>query len=144
MPKMVLVVANQTLLGNELLGAVQAKREEEAATVFHLLVPATHPKGAWSEGSVHASMQARLDEGRAHFAEHGIEVTGEIGDANPIQAVSDVLLRENFDEIVISTLPQGPSHWLRADVPSRLRRNLSQPVTHVVTPVPDTHAIPRR
>ena len=143
MPKMVLVVANQTLLGSELLGAVQAKREKDRDAVFHLLVPATHPKGAWSEGSVHADMQSRLDEGRAHFKEHGIEVTGEIGDANPIQAVNDVLLRENFDEIIISTLPPGPSHWLRADVPSRVRRNLTLPVTHVVAPSVDTHAIPR-
>ena len=139
----ILVVANQTLLGDELLRAVQAKREEDRDSQFHLLVPASHPKGAWSEGSVQATMQPRLDEGKAHFAEHRIEVTGEIGDSNPIQAVSDVMLREQFDEIIISTLPQGPSHWLRADVPTRLRRHFSQPVTHVVAPSVDTHAIPR-
>ena len=141
--RIVLVVANQTLLGEELLKAVRAKREEDPETEFHLLVPATHPKGAWSEGSVHAAMKARLDEGRAHFADHGIEVTGEIGDANPVQAVGDVLLREQFDEIVISTLPPGPSHWLKADVPTRLKRHFPQPVTHVVAPAADMHAIPR-
>ena len=139
----ILVVANQTLLGDELLRAVQAKREEDRDSQFHLLVPASHPRGAWSEGSVHAAMQPRLDEGRAHFAEHGIEVTVEVGDANPVQAVSDAMLREEFDEIIISTLPQGPSHWLRADVPTRLRRHFSQPVTHVVAPSVDSHAIPR-
>src|SRR4051794_18711804 len=46
----ILVVANQTLLGDELLGTVQARREQDPETSFHLLVPATHPKTAWSEG----------------------------------------------------------------------------------------------
>jgi len=141
--RLILVVANQTLLGDELLRAMQAKREEDGDTLFHLLVPEHHPKGAWSEGQVHATTKARLAEARGHFAEQGIEVTGEIGDANPIQAVSDVMLRESFDEIIVSTLPAGPSHWLRADVPSRLRRHFSQPVTHVVAPGVDAHAIPR-
>jgi hypothetical protein len=139
----ILVVANQTLLGDELLGAVQRKREEDSQSVFHLLIPATHPRGAWSEGSVQAATAHRLAEGTAHFAAHGIDVTGEIGDPNPIQAVSDVMLRETFDEIIVSTLPAGPSHWLRADVPSRLRRHFSQPVTHVAAHAADMHAIPR-
>jgi nucleotide-binding universal stress UspA family protein len=139
----ILVVANQTLLGDELLGAVQAKRDGDPEAVFHLLVPATHPRGAWSEGSVHAATEAQLAAGKAHFAEHGIEATGEIGDANPIQAVNDVMLRQTFDEIIVSTLPPGPSHWLRADVPSRIRRHFSQPVIHVEAKAVDTHAIPR-
>jgi hypothetical protein len=58
-------------------------------------------------------------------------VTGEIGDANPVHAVGDVLLRDTFDEIIISTLPQGPSAWLRQDAPSRIRRLYGVPVTHV-------------
>ena len=127
-----LVVANKTLLSDELLDAVRSRMEERPCE-FHLLVPVSHPWRAWSDGSIKAAARERLEEGRAHFAEHGIECTGEIGDANPVFAVTDILLRERFDEIVISTLPSGPSAWLHQDVPARLRRIVSMPVTHVVT-----------
>jgi hypothetical protein len=130
-----LVVANKTLLSDELLDAVRSRAEERPCE-FHLLVPASHPWRAWSDGSIKAAARERLEEGQAHFAEHGIECTGEIGDANPVFAVTDLLLRERFDEILISTLPSGPSAWLHQDVPARLRRIVNVPVTHVVTVAP--------
>lgn len=125
-----LVVANVTLLDDTLLEAVRAKQAAGDCR-FHLLVPAAHPKGAWTEGAVRATAEERLGEGIRHFRDHGIEVTGEIGDANPVHAVGDILLRDSFDEIIISTLPQGPSAWLRQDAPSRIRRLHGIPVTHV-------------
>ncbi|MDQ1396438.1 MAG: hypothetical protein QOG64_1697 [Acidimicrobiaceae bacterium] len=130
--RMCLVVANQTLLGEELLQALLAKRDREHDCQFHLLVPENHPRGSWTEGMVHSVAAEQLEKGRIHFAEHGIEVTGEVGDANPIQAVGDILRRDPFDEIIVSTLAPGPSRWLRADVPTRLRRHFSLRVTHVM------------
>ena len=130
-----LVVANKTLLSEELLDAIRARKDERPCE-FYLLVPASHPWRAWSDGSIKAAARERLAEGIAHLAEHGIDCTGEIGDANPVFAVTDILLRERFDEIVISTLPSGPSAWLHQDVPARLRRIVTMPVTHVVTAAP--------
>jgi GABA permease len=100
------------------------------------LVPVSHPWRQWSDGSIKAAARDRLAEGCAMLAEHGMACTGEIGDANPVFAVSDLLLRERFDEIIISTLPSGPSAWLHQDVPGRLRRIVSIPVTHVITAAP--------
>src|SRR5438874_704323 len=137
-----LVVANKTLLSDELLDAVRSRMEERACE-FYLLVPASHPWGSWSDGSVKAAARQRLDEGIAFFAEHGIECTGEIGDANPVFAVTDLLLRDRFDEILISTLPSGPSAWLHQDVPARLRRIVSMPVAPVVTAAPQRAVSPR-
>ena len=125
-----LVVANVTLLDDTLLEAVRSKQAGDESR-FHLLVPAAHPKGAWTEGAVRVTAEERLGEGLRHFRDHGIEVTGEIGDANPVAAVGDVLLRDSFDEIIISTLPPGPSAWLHQDAPSRMRRLYGLPVTHV-------------
>ena len=125
-----LVVANETLLDDTLLEAVRAKMGAGECR-FHLLVPASHPQGQWSEGSIRKPAQERLEEGLCHFRAYGVEVTGEIGDSNPVHAVGDVVLREPFDEVIISTLPAGPSHWLRQDAPSRIRRVLDLPVTHV-------------
>jgi hypothetical protein len=51
--------------------------------------------------------------------------------------VADVLRREPFDEIIVSTLPRGVSRWLRQNVLRRMAR-FDLPVTHVVAePVTD-------
>jgi len=127
-----LIVANKTLESEELLRAVLARRDRDPCQ-FHLLVPATHPWGAWSHGSVRATTKERLAEGIAYFAEHGIECDGDIGDVNPVRATTDLMAHTHFDEIIISTLPVGPSRWIHEDVPARLRRSVHVPVTHVAT-----------
>ncbi len=128
-----LVVAHETLLDDTLLEAVRAKQAAAPGdSRFHLLVPAKHPKGAWTEGGVRRTADERLSEGLRHFRDHGVEVTGEVGDSNPVHAVNDVFIREPFDEVVISTLAPGPSAWLHQDVPTRIRRMHGVPVTHVV------------
>ena len=38
-----------------------------------------------------------------------------------------------FDELVISTLPQRASKWLKLDLPSKAERATGLPVTHVET-----------
>ncbi|MGH2686268.1 MAG: hypothetical protein ACRDJP_12450, partial [Actinomycetota bacterium] len=62
----------------------------------------------------------------------GAEVIGGVGDANPLQAIGDVLRDWSFDEVVLSTLPAGASRWLRQDLPHRVERQFKLPVTHVV------------
>lgn len=57
-------------------------------------------------------------------------MTGEVGSADPLAAIQDVLGRERFDELVISTQPQRFSRWLRLDLPSKAR-GLGLPVTHI-------------
>src|SRR3954447_7286135 len=129
------VVATKALISGELLDALR-NRKAERPCEFHILVPASHPWRAWSEGSIRAAARERLSEGLDYFVEHDVQCTGEIGDANPVFAVTDILLRDRFDEIIISTLPSGPSAWLHQDVPARLRRIVNVPVTHVVTAAP--------
>lgn len=60
----------------------------------------------------------------------GAEVTGEVGDADPMAALQDTLHARHFDEVIISTLPRRMSRWLRLDLPSKAR-GLGLPVTHV-------------
>jgi hypothetical protein len=60
----------------------------------------------------------------------GSEVTGSIGDAEPLMAIHDAVNMNSFDEIIISTLPLGMSRWLKLDLISKARA-LGLPVTHV-------------
>jgi GABA permease len=128
-----LVVANRTLGGDHLIDALR-QRIGHGECAIHVLVPASHTStGAfWTEGEAMAHAQEQLDHAMARFRELGCEVTGEVGDASPVRAVGDVLLHDSFDEIILSTLPPGPSRWLRQDVVHRLQRGVDIPVTHVV------------
>ena len=126
-----LVVANQTVGGEHLLDQLRSRMTEGPCT-FHVVVPASHPSGAWSEGQVISAATARLEEAMARFREVGAEVTGEVGDASPLRAVGDALIAASYDEIILSTFPPGPSRWLKQDVVHRIQRLYSLPVTHVV------------
>lgn len=130
----ILVVANRTLGGDHLLDLLRERLKAEQCSI-HVLVPASPDPHEWASterdelAAASARMQAALDRFRAL----GCEVTGEVGDIRPVDAVGDVLRREPFDEVVVSTLPPGPSRWLGADIISRLERAVEVPVTHAIS-----------
>lgn len=61
----------------------------------------------------------------------GVSVDGRVGDADPVRAVETALKGSQFDEIIVSTLPNRISRWLRQDLPRRLENKTGLPVTHV-------------
>jgi hypothetical protein len=68
----------------------------------------------------------------ARLADAGIEARGEVGDAEPLQAIEDALRTFGADEIIISTHPEGRSHWLEKGVVTGARERFAVPITHVV------------
>jgi hypothetical protein len=60
-----------------------------------------------------------------------MKAEGVVGDADPVQAVSEVWRPGRFDEVIVSTLPGQTSRWLRWDVPYRIGALTDLPVTHV-------------
>ena len=74
----------------------------------------------------------RLDDQLMQLLEAGATPTGEVGQPDPLAAIGSVLERASFDEILLSTLPASMSRWLRMDLPSRLERRFTVPITHVV------------
>jgi hypothetical protein len=129
-----MVVAHRTLVEDHLLDHVRGLCERGECT-FHLVVPVTHPLGKWSEGEVDAAAEAKLEEGEQAFRAIGAEVTGEVGDANPVYAVATALRGkpdEDWAGIIVSTLPPGISRWLGLDAVSRIKREFDLPVTHLV------------
>jgi len=130
----VLVVANQTACGDELLEAVRA-RMVAGPCRFTLLVPATppHEHATWTEGEARAIARRRMEQAIASFAAIGADVDGVVGDASPVRAIDDVLLERPHDEILLSTLPPGISRWLRKDLPQRVSQRFGLPVTTIIS-----------
>jgi GABA permease len=128
-----LVVANQTLGGEPLLAAIRELLRAGPCT-FRIVVPATRlPGRTWTEGDARVTAQARLEQALAKFGALGAEVEGEVGDANPILAIEDVIREHGpFDRIVLSTLAPGASRWLRLDLPHRVEAQFGIPVRHVI------------
>ena len=105
---------------------------------MHLVVPVTHPFGAFSEASLQAEAQKVLEQGSTGIREldptGSIDVTGEVGDANPVYAAEVVKNRgEQIDEVIVSTLPKATSRWLLRNVPRKMERLFPDiDVTHLM------------
>ncbi len=76
-----------------------------------------------------------MDASLAKLRSLGIDARGEIGDAQPLQAIEDALRTFGPDEIIISTHPEGRSHWLEIGVVTGARERFAVPITHVVVDV---------
>ena len=130
-----LVVAHRTLVDEHVLDHVRSLCAAGDCR-FHLVVPVHHPRDhAWSDGEVEVAARRRLDEGLTAFQAAGAEVTGEVGDANPVYAVTTALRSRPADDwagVIVSTLPRGVSRWLGLDVVSRVEREVDLPVTHLL------------
>jgi hypothetical protein len=119
----VLAVANVTADSDELLDALRARSEAGAVRVT-LLVPCT--------GGARRSAESQLERALERLRQAGIEAEGEIGAPDPVAAVGEIWSPGRFDEIVVSSLPEGASRWLESGLPRRLERLTDARVTHVV------------
>lgn len=139
----VLIVANQTLGGEDLLAFVRDRLADDPPD-FVLLVPAT-PRAHRNldtrvaginvpldtEDDDYAEARKRLEQGMDTLRGLGATVDGVVGDPDPLKAVQEVLARRSVDEIVLSTLPSGISRWLGQDLPHKLERKFHLPITVV-------------
>ena len=77
--------------------------------------------------------RARLDLALEGLQADGIEVTGTVGDAEPLTAIEDALSVFAADAVVISTFPAEQSHWLEEGLLEQATERLDIPVHHYVT-----------
>ena len=129
MGKHILVVANQTIGDAKLLHLVE-DRAKEPDTSFTLVVPMTPPRSGYViyADAVRDAAQVRLDLALSYLRGEDIAAGGEVGDEDPFTATMDAIHEYQPDEVIISTLPERVSHWLRRDLPSRVEK-LGVPVT---------------
>ncbi|HEY9458637.1 MAG TPA: universal stress protein [Gaiella sp.] len=133
----ILVIANETVGGAELLSLLGTKAEGVDEEML-LVCPALNSRvRTWTsdEDPARAEAQERLDSCLARLAAAGVSARGEIGDGDPLQALEDALREFPADEIVVSTHPPGRSHWLEQGVVEQARLRYDVPITHVVVDI---------
>jgi hypothetical protein len=130
----ILVVANETVGGAELLGTIRGRAEGRNAVVFVVCPALNSPLRHWAsdEDDARSAAGDRLDRSLEGMRAAGLDARGEIGDGDPIQAIEDALRTFRPDELIVSTHPEGRSHWLERGVVDKARERFALPVTHVV------------
>ncbi len=130
----ILVLANETVGGRKLREQVTALAGGRPSEIL-VVAPALNSQVRhWTsdEDNARAAAQERVQNSVARLAETGLSVRGEVGDAEPLQALEDALRTFGPDEIVISTHPPGRSHWLEQGLVEKARELFDRPITHVI------------
>jgi len=122
--KNVLVVANQTVVGEPLLQKIRDRAAQGNASFLII-----SPQGD-TEGSYDAA-EKRLLRTVGRLRGEGLDVHGQISHPDPYAAVMQTIEDERVDEIIVSTFPGERSGWLRRNLLERLRTDTKLPVDHV-------------
>jgi hypothetical protein len=132
-----LVVANRTAASLELTARLRELATEGGADghLFIVVVPQIGTDGAASSAA-----HEHLEEVVAGLRDAGLTVAGLVGDPDPFTATINALQFFRVSRVVISTLPETKSGWLRADLIERVRRYAACPVEHVVATSTDAVA----
>ena len=122
----VLVVANETVVGESLLDKIRERAQRGPAS-FLIISPQSD-----DSDSGHPEAERRLRRTLAELRAEGLDVHGQVAHPDPFTATVHTVRDERVDEIIVSTYPRARSGWLRRDLVGRLRRETKLPVEHVV------------
>jgi hypothetical protein len=130
----ILVIANETVGGTTLRDRIRERSEGVRAEVLVVAPALNTPIRHWAsdEDGARAVAESRLQESLSLLRSGGVSARGEVGDAEPLQAIEDALRTFGADEIIISTHPEGRSQWLERGVVTAARERFAVPITHVV------------
>lgn len=131
-----LIVANKTARCEALFEELR-RRAEESPHRFLVVVPQEGGHGHHT-----STARDRLQTLLNRLASEGIPATGGIGDPDPYAAVANALQFHRVDEVVIATLPQMRSRWLRSDLIGRVQKITAAPVVHIEIDVSEADEAP--
>ena len=135
-PANVLVIANETVIGDALLDRIR-ERAARSPAGFLIISPQSDP----DQGS-HPEAERRLRRVVADLRAHGIDAHGQVAHPDPYTAAMQAIEDERVDEIIVSTFDPAESPWMRKDLIQRLQNDSGVPVEHVVIPAEEVGAHP--
>jgi hypothetical protein len=124
----VLVIANETVIGKDLLDRIRGRASSGPAR-FLIVAPQSDPSQ-----SEHPEAERRLRRALSELRATGIDAHGQIAHPDPYAAAMQAVEDERIDEIIVSTFEEARSGWLRRHLVERLREDTKLPVEHVVIP----------
>jgi hypothetical protein len=125
-PSNVLVVANETVVGERLLEWIRERARRSPAS-FLIVSPQSDPSV-----SAHPDAERRLRRALTILRGEGLDAHGQVAHPDPYSAALHAVRDERVDEILVSTFPEARgSSWLRRDLIGRLRKDAGVPVEHI-------------
>lgn len=135
MPHRVIAIVTDELHGAEPVEQLRARADGGGLEVT-VVVPAVeaspfrHTLGDVDEPKQQA--ERRLEATMRLLRRGGVEVSGEVGDPDPVQAAQDALLKGPADEILIFEHPEGQMEWYEKGLYERAQESLEPPLRLVV------------
>jgi hypothetical protein len=122
----VLVIANETVLGEPLLDKIRERAAASPAS-FLIMSPQSDPTAG-----DHPEAERRLKRALGQLRGEGIDVHGQVAHPDPFSAAMEAVHDERVDEIIVSTFEPLSSGWLRGHVVERLQKQTGLLVEHVI------------
>ncbi|MGZ4290313.1 MAG: hypothetical protein ACXVQ3_09205 [Gaiellaceae bacterium] len=124
--KNVLVIANETVLGEPLLAKIRERAAAGPAS-FLIVSPQSDPTAG-----EHPEAERRLKRALSQLRGEGIDAHGQVAHPDPFSAAMEEVHDERVDEILVSTFEPLSSGWLRGHIVERLQKETGLPVEHVI------------
>jgi nucleotide-binding universal stress UspA family protein len=131
-PATILVLANETADTETLLEVIERSAGGDANVL--VVAPALNSRMRhWTsdEDAARGQAKQRLQRSVEQLNAAGVDATGMIGDADPLQAMRDALAWFPADLLIVATHPAGRSNWLATNLVERASRHYAGPILHV-------------
>ncbi len=133
--KRALVVANEEISGERLVGSVLSRLGPEVEEVFVVSPALADSALDHIMGDVDAAIPAareRLEATLEEFRAAGVEARGEVGDSDPIQAISDEIVKFEPDQILVVAHRDEEGAFAEKGLLEQAERDFDLPVLELV------------
>jgi hypothetical protein len=140
MSRRVIAILTDNLHGSEPVEQILANADQDGVDL-RVVVPATevsalrHTLGDIDEPKHEA--EERLQEALQTLRGEGIEVSGEVGDPDPVQAAQDALLKAPADEVLIFEHCDEQAKWYEEGLLEKAQEGIEPPLRVVVVETGD-------